>query len=802
MSDPPSSAESKPGVAPPAPIGPPDKSAGHAADGSLSGLTIDEADLRLKKFGPNAMPDTAVHPLRSALSKFWTPVPWMLEAAIVLEVALGKYVEAAIIAGLLVFNAALGFFQESRAQATLAALKSRLALNASVRRGGVWTIVPAGGLVPGDIVKLSLGAVVAADVRLVEGSVLLDQSMLTGESIPIEAGPGLQTYAGALVRRGEAVAEVTATGPRTKFGRTAELVRTAHVTSSEQKAVLRVVRNLAMFNSVVIVMLVAYAYRLAMPLAEIIPLVLTAILASIPVALPATFTVAAALGARALAHLGVLPTRLSAVDEAATIDVLCADKTGTLTRNELTVTAVRPAPGFDEAGLLGLAAIASADGGQDPVDAAIRSAASSKGAKLPKLIKFIPFDPAKKTSEATAVNPSGGGAMRVVNGAYAAVIGLAPPLPELSAAATELEAKGFRLLAVAAGTASAMRMAGLIALSDPPRADSAALVTEMRTLGVRTVMVTGDAPATAAIVARAVGLDGAVCPPGPIGDAVTPEQFAVFAGVLPEDKYKLVKAFQQGGHNVAMCGDGANDAPALRQAQMGIAVSTATDVAKSAAGIVLTKPGLGGIVASVKEGRMTFQRILTYTLSSVTKKIVQVLFLAVGLVMTGHAILTPMLMVIIMLTGDFLGMSLTTDNVSPSRLSNAWRIGNLTIAGIFMGVCELAFCTAVLAIGKFRLGLGIEALQTIAFLAIVFGNQATLYAIRERQRLWSWSAPSRWLVLSSVTDVLIASTLAVCGIAMTALPVVVVAGTLAAAVALAFVADVAKFPVFSRLRIS
>ncbi len=800
MSDPPSSAESKPGAAPPAPIASPDKPVGHAADGSLSGLTSDEATLRLKKFGPNATPDTAVHPLRSALSKFWTPVPWMLEAAIVLEVALGKYVEAAVIAALLVFNAALGFFQESRAQTTLAALKSRLALNASVRRGGVWTIVPAVGLVPGDIVKLSLGAVVAADVRIVEGSVLLDQSMLTGESIPIEGGPGLQTYAGALVRRGEAVAEVMATGTRTKFGRTAELVRTAHVTSSEQKAVLRVVRNLALFNSVIIVMLVAYAYRLAMPLAEIVPLVLTAVLASIPVALPATFTVAAALGARALARLGVLPTRLSAVDEAATIDVLCADKTGTLTLNELTVTAVHPAPSFDEPGLLGLAALASSDGGQDPVDAAIRSAASRKGAKLPKLIKFIPFDPAKKTSEATAVNPNGGGTMRVVKGAYAAVIGLAPPLPELSAAATELEAKGFRLLAVATGTAAAMRIAGLIALSDPPRPDSAALVAEMRTLGVRTVMVTGDAPATAAIVARAVGLDEAVCPPGPIGDAVTPEQFAVFAGVLPEDKYKLVKAFQKGGHNVAMCGDGANDAPALRQAQMGIAVSTATDVAKSAAGIVLTKPGLGGIVASVKEGRMTFQRILTYTLSSVNKKIVQVLFLAVGLVMTGHAILTPMLTVIIMLTGDFLGMSLTTDNVSPSPLSNAWRIGNLTMVGIFMGVCELAFCTTVLAIGKFRLGLGIEALQTMAFLAIVFGNEASLYAIRARQRLWS--VPSRWLVLSSVADVVIGSTLAVCGIAMTALPAILVAGTLAAAVAFAFVADVAKVPVFSRLRIA
>ena len=746
------------------------------------------------------MPDTTAHPLRSALSKFWTPVPWMLEAAIVLEVVLGKYVEAAVIAALLVFNAALGFFQESRAQATLAALKSRLALNASVRRGGVWTTVPAVVLVPGDIVKLSLGAVVAADVRLLEGSVLLDQSMLTGESIPIDAGPGVPTYAGALVRRGEAVGEVTATGTHTKFGRTAELVRTAHVTSSEQKAVLRVVRNLALFNSIVIVLLVVYAYRLAMPLAEIIPLVLTAILASIPVALPATFTVAAALGARALARLGVLPTRLSAVDEAATIDVLCADKTGTLTRNELTVTAVRPAPGFDETGLLELAAVASADGGQDPVDAAIRTAASGKSAKLPKLIKFIPFDPAKKTSEATAVDPSGGGTIRVVKGAYAAVIGLAPSLPELSGTAKELEAQGFRLLAVATGTAAAMRLAGLIALSDPPRADSAALVTEMRTLGVRTVMVTGDAPATAAIVARAVGLDGVVCPPGPIPDAVTPEKFAVFAGVLPEDKYKLVKAFQKGGHNVAMCGDGANDAPALRQAQMGIAVSTATDVAKSAAGIVLTTPGLGGIVASIKEGRMTFQRILTYTLSSVTKKIVQVLFLAVGLVMTGHAILTPMLMVIIMLTGDFLGMSLTTDNVSPSPVPDAWRIGNLTLVGIFMGVCELAYCTAILAIGKFRLGLGIEALQTMAFLAVVFGNEASLYAIRGRRRLWS--TPSRWLVLSSVGDLLIASILAACGIVMTALPVIIVAGILAAAVVLAFVADIAKFPVLKRLRIA
>ena len=302
----------------------------------------------------------------------------MLEAAIVLEMALGKYVEAAIIVVLLVFNAALGFFQEGRAQATLAALKSRLALNASVRRDDVWKTVPAAELVPGDVVKLSLGAVVAADVRLTEGRFCSTSPCSPANPYRSKLAPGSQTYAGALVRRGEAVAEVTATGARTKFGRTAELVRTAHVESSQQKAVLRVVRNLAMFNSVIIVMLVGYAYALKMPLERDHPLVLTAILASIPVALPATFTLAAALGAKALAQLGVLPTRLSAVDEAASIDVLCADKTGTLTRNELTVTAVHAMPGFDESHVLGFAALASSDGGQDPVDAAIRSAAAKK----------------------------------------------------------------------------------------------------------------------------------------------------------------------------------------------------------------------------------------------------------------------------------------------------------------------------------------------------------------------------------------------------------------------------------------
>ncbi len=747
------------------------------------------------------MPDTSAHPLRNALAKFWAPVPWLLEASIVLELVLHKYYEAAVIAALLAFNAALAYFQEGRAQATLAALKSRLALNASVERDGAWKTLPAEQLVCGDLVKLSLGSVVAADVHLTGGSVELDQSMLTGESLPIDAGADADTYAGALVKRGEATAVVTATGARTKFGRTAELVRTAHVVSTQQKAVLKIVRNLAIFNGIVILAMSTYAYTHAMPWSEMVPLLLTFILAAIPVALPATFTLAAAVGARSLAKLGVLPTRLSAVDEAASIDVLCSDKTGTLTLNALSVTSVRPLPGFDEARVLGMAALASSEGGQDSVDAAIRSAASRKPAQnLPKLVTFVPFDPARKTSEATATDAKGA-AERIIKGAFTAVVALAAPSPAAAAIADELEKQGFRVLAVAAGPASSLQLIGLIALSDPPRPDSSSLISELHTLGVATVMVTGDAPATAAIVAREVGLNGAVCPPGKLPDAVKPEDFAVFASILPEGKYDLVKAFQKSGHAVGMCGDGANDAPALRQAQFGIAVSTATDVAKSAAGVVLTEAGLGGIVAAVKEGRVTFQRILTYTLNSVMKKILQVLLLAVGLVMTGHAVLTPMLMVIIMITGDFLAMSLTTDRVRPSKMPNSWFIGRITAAGVILGVCFLAFSAAILAVGKFQLHLGIEALRTLSVVGIVFGSQATTYVIRGRRHLWGLR-PSLMLVLSSVADVLIISTLAVLGIAMAPLPPAIVAYEFAAAIAFGVILDVVKIPVFARLSIS
>jgi H+-transporting ATPase len=772
---------------------------------STTGLSSAEAQYRLGQFGPNATPDVSVHPLRLILSKFVAPVSILLEIAIVLQLTLGEYIEAAIIGALLIFNSAIGFFHENRAQSTIAALKSGLALRASVLRDGLWTVLSAAELVPGDIVKLSLGTVVAADVRIREGSILLDQSMLTGESLPVEAGPCAETYAGALVQRGEAVAEVLATGVRTKFGRTAELVRTAYVVSTQQKAVFRVVRNLAGFNGAVTLLVMVYAYHIGMPMAEAIPLVLISVLGSVPVALPATFTLATAIGAQALTRVGVLPTRLSAVDEAASLDVLCIDKTGTLTRNELAVAAVHAMPGFDQGYVLALAALASGEGGRDPVDTAVRAAAVLRQTNLPRtdpglptVTSFTPFDPATKMSEARALDQDGN-ALRIVKGAFAVVLGLSQPAPAAELVANELEKHGHRVLGVAIGSEHAMRVAGLVALSDPPRSDSKGMIDQLRALGVHTVMVTGDAATTAAFVADAVGLTGAVCPPGGISDSLGPEDFSVYAGVLPEDKFRLVKAFQNSGHTVGMCGDGANDAPALRQAQIGIAVSSATDVAKSAAGIVLTEPGLAGIVASVREGRVTFQRILTYALRSIVQKTRQVLFLGFGLILTKHAILTPALMVISMITGDFLSMSSTTDHVRPSHMPNSWRIDQLTLVGIIMGFCDLAFCAGILVFGFRVMHLDIDTLRTMTFVTLTCNGQAVFYVVRERKRLWS-SRPSLLVVLSSIADASIVGTLALGGIMMAPLAPSVVAGILVSAIVLALVMDQIKAWLFARFK--
>ena len=764
-----------------------------------TGLTSAEAHKKQIEFGPNAITEEAPPRWRIFLAKFWAPVPWMLEAAILVQLGFGQYVEAAIVGSLLLFNVVLGFIQEGRAAAALSALKQRLAPTALVLRDGIWGRLPAAELVPGDSIRLPLGGVVPADAVILSGSVLLDQSMLTGESVPVDADTGTAVYAGALVRRGQAVAEVTATGSRTYFGRTAELVRNAHAGSTEQAAIFGATRNLAIINGTVAVLIVAYAYSMALPSGDLIRLALTALLASIPVALPATFSLSAAFGARMLARRGVLLTRLSAAHEAAAIDILCADKTGTLTRNALEVVDVVAMPGFDSERVLTLAALASSEADQDPIDAAIREAMLRTAGRSTneKRVHFVPFDPATRKSEAVVIDANGD-ELYITKGAFGVIADVAQMPIDARRQAEDLAKQGHRVIAVAVG--SPQHLCGLIALSDPPREDSAELIATLRDLGVHTIMLTGDSAATAAAIARKVGIAGAVCPPERFFENLNSDKFDVFARVVPEQKYQLVKALQDRGHVVGMCGDGTNDAPALRQAQIGIAVSTATDVAKAAASLVMTEPGLSGIVFAIREGRMAFQRLLAYTFNMLVKKIEIVLFLAIGLELTGHAVMTPALMVLMLMTNDFLAMSLTTDRASSAPSPVIWRMRNITAAALVLGLCKLGFSTAVLAFGKFKLKFDIGELQTLAFVALVFGNQAVLYVVRERQRLWS-SRPGNWVLASSIADIAIVSLLAISGILMTAISWQALAMVFIAAAGFALIFDQIKRPVQSAFNI-
>jgi H+-transporting ATPase len=501
-----------------------------------------------------------------------------------------------------------------------------------------------------------------------------------------------------------------------------------------------------------------------------------------------------------LALKGVLLTRLNALHEGAMIDVLCADKTGTLTENALAVAAVHAVEDrYREDDVLAMAAMASSTDGRDPVDTAIRAYASARTAAAGTLTlqRFTPFDPATKMAEAFGADAAGH-LLHIVKGAPTAVASVAPITPSAEQELERFTASGYRTLVVAGGPPGAVKLIGLIAFSDPPRADSAGLLTELRTLGVRPVMVSGDAAATAATVAHAIGLDGAICPPGKIPDSVGPEDFAVYAGVFPEDKFRLVKAFQQEGHAVGMCGDGANDAPALRQAQMGIAVSTATDVAKAAAGIVLTEPGLGGIVACIGEGRSAFQRVLTYTLSLLVNKSVNLTVLGAGLIMTGHAVLTPMLQAMAMLAGDVVTMSRAADRAQPTPYPNAWRVRNLTLAGIPLALFKLSFCIGVLAGGWFWLGLATDQMRTLTFAMLVLAGQANTFVLRTKQPFWK-SRPAGVMLLASLASVLFVMSLAANGVLMSPLSPSILGMLVLATVGFALVMDLLKRLVFSRL---
>jgi H+-transporting ATPase len=746
---------------------------------SLNGLTSEQAAERLKQFGENAISESKQNPLLAFLKKFWAPVPWMLELIVLLEIYLGKDVEAIVIGALLVFNAILSFTQENRAQSALALLRQKLTIQARVLRDGTWQLIPARDLVPGDVIHLRMGDLIPADVQLVEGLIEMDQSALTGESAPVEAGPEQPAYAGATIKHGEATGEVTATGARTSFGRTAELVREAKTASHLEEIIFSIVKYLVVADVVLVFVVVLYALYAQIAWHEILPFALIILVASVPVALQATFTLATALGAAELAKQGVLVTRLSAIEEAAAMTILASDKTGTITENRLKLDAVHSYPPYQESDVIRWGALVSEAAGQDPLDLAILQAASERGIDLSaERVHFTPFEPATKRSEAL-VRLGNGSSMQIMKGAPQTLASLAGG-QQIEMDVSTLATRGDRVLAVAVGPENGtMSLVGLVGLQDTPRPDSRALIQKLNELGVRVVMVTGDDPLTAKVVAAQIGIGGDPCPAEALRGSPSAEMLNcnIYAGVFPEDKFQLVKGFQKSDHIVGMTGDGVNDAPALKQAEVGIAVASATDVAKAAASLVLTTPGLANIQSAVETSRRIYQRMLTYTLNKIIKTFQIALFLSLGFIFAGIFVVTPLLIILLLFANDFVTMSISTDNVSFSRKPDQWNVRTLVITAFVLALPVLLLSFSFLYVAGNVLHLPLAQLQTWMFVMLVFTGQANVYLVRERRHFWK-SMPSRWMVIGTLADIVIVSIMATQGILMAAIPLSLVAAAL------------------------
>ena len=735
-----------------------------------AGLTPADVQDRRQEFGFNEVAAKKAHPLLSALRKFWGLSAWMLELIIILSAILGKYSDLVVVSALLVVNAVLSVLQERRAAGVVEALRRRLQVSARVLRASSWQVVPARELVPGDIVRVRPGDIIPADIKLITGTMSVDQSALTGESMDVGKAAGDALSSGSIVRRGEGTGVVMLTGARTYFGRTTELVQQARPALHIEAVVSKVVRWLFVIVGALLSVVTALSISRGAPVLEMVPLMLVLLMSAVPVALPVMFTISMAVGSKELATRGVLVTRLSAAEDAATMDVLCVDKTGTITLNQLAVTEITPLDGATEADVLFAGALASQEANQDPVDLAFLAAAKAHQSfdMLPKVtrVSFVPFDAANRRTE--AVVEQSGKRMHVAKGAVRTIAnacGLeAPAIAALEARASGPAAKGYRTLAVARGPESGpLDLIGLVSLNDPPRPDAGQLVAALRDLGIAVKMLTGDALAVASEIARGVGLRSirrmADLKAASTQAGSQPADLLAgadgLAEVFPEDKYTVVKQLQAGGHVTGMTGDGVNDAPALRQAEVGIAVSSATDVAKGAASVVLTEPGLANIVALVEQGRTIYQRILTWIINKISRTILKAAFVAVAYVVTGKFVVSAFAMLLLTFMTDFAKIALANDHVRPSRKPETWNIGGFVAVSAVLGVAMLGESLLLLAFGWSRFGLRTDsnALYTFSFLLLLYFAVFSVVSARERRPFWS-TMPSKALAGALVADVL------------------------------------------------
>ena len=737
-------------------------------ENSYQGTGLDDADLQAKRkqYGYNEIPEKQVGPVMGTLKRMWGPIPWLLEAAMIFELIMGKGVQAAVVFLLLVFSAVVGEIQEKRAKKAIGFLHQQLQISVRALRNGIWQTILSRELVPGDIVHARVGDIVPADIEIINGNVSVDESALTGESIDVIKEAGETIFSASTISHGEVIASVSAIGVKSSYGKTAELVRAAEAPGRLQVLLLNIVRYLAYLDVLLAVILVITAFIQGTPWQELLPFLVILFIATIPISMPSSFTVANSLEAQNLAKEHVLTTGLTGIQEAASMNVLLVDKTGTLTNNRPEIAGLVPFGQQKDSGLLKLAAAASDDTSNDSISRAILGAFKEQKLAMPERSSFTAFDPVQKVSRAQI--SQNGSRLNVVLGSPEVIADIAAVPNEFMDQVNSLSSNGSRVLAIASGENKELVCQGLIALADSPRDDAKESVAKIRELGIRVIMLTGDTAGTARAIAGQVEIGNRI---GTLKDALSnPLDFDGFANVYPEDKYKIVKALQNLGMVVGMTGDGINDAPALKQADVGIAVSTATDVAKSAARFVLTEPKLSDITRVIDGGHRVYRRMMTWTITKLARTAELAALLTFGFIFTGFFPVSLSLIVFIVVMNDMVTLTLGTDKAWPTTVPEKWNMP------------QLARISAIFTIGWLAVGLGLlwfyhkvqnlsaAQISSLMFLYLIYSAMETILMTRTRDPFWSF-APSKWVGGMVAINIVVATFMAAFGWVMDAVSV-------------------------------
>ncbi len=752
-------------------------------ESSPEGLSQAEAQKRLTQYGPNEIEEKKTNPFLKFLTYFWGPIPWMIEAAVILSAVARHWPDFAIILLLLLANAVVGFWEEHQAGNAIAALKAKLAIKARVKRDGKWTTPEARELVPGDVIRVRLGDIVPADARLLAGDPIeVDQSALTGESLPATRKPGEAVFSGSIVRQGEIGALVYDTGANTYFGKTAQLVQEAQTVSHFQRAVLKIGNYLIILAVALVAVIITVALFRGDPMLTTLQFALVLTVAAIPVAMPTVLSVTMAVGARLLAKKEAIVTRLAAIEELAGVDVLCADKTGTLTQNKLTLGDPFSVNNVSAEQVILNAALASRADNKDTIDLAVLAGLKNDQAlKGYEVVHFQPFDPVHKRTEAT-VKGTDGKEFKVTKGAPQVILELSANAGEVKSATekavNEFAARGFRSLGVARADGEGQwQFVGVLPLFDPPREDAKATIATARQMGVTVKMVTGDALAIARETAKKLGMGTNILDASGFGDtkhhetaqlAESIEKADGFAQVFPEHKFHIVDVLQQRGHIVGMTGDGVNDAPPLKKADCGIAVSGATDAARAAASIVLMTPGLSVIIDAIKESRKIFQRMNSYAIYRIAETLRVLLFMTLAILIFNFYPLTAVMIVMLALLNDGAILSIAYDNVHYKDKPEAWNMRMVLGVATVLGVVGVVSAFGLFYLGERVFHLDRAHIQTLMYLKLSVAGHLTIFLTRTRGPFWS-IRPARVLWMAVLGTQTVATLIAVYGLFMTPL---------------------------------